>query len=97
MNYIYIFTGDNRWEERLKRGVELMEEKGLDPNETLFAVNDVKSIYYLRERGFKALNLDAPIDLFNLATKGDKVYLITPEENTLPLINYYPFLEKVEV
>jgi len=49
----------------------------------VFAVNDLQSIAYIKEKGFKALNLDAITDLFNLLTPDDSVVLCTPEDTTL--------------
>jgi len=83
MRYCYIYTGDRKKEDRLKRVDEALEYvKNLD-EEVVFAVNDLQSIAYLKEKGFKALNIDAAPDLLNLMTPDDSVILCTPEDTTL--------------
>ena len=83
MKYCYIYTGDRKKEDRLKRVDEALEYvKNLD-EEVVFAVNDLQSIAYLKEKGFKALNIDAASDLLNLMTPDDGVILCTPEDIVL--------------
>jgi len=80
MKYCYVYTGDRNKEDRLKRIDEAIDYvKNLD-EEVIFAVNDLQSIAYIKEKGFKALNLDALMDLLNLMTPDDSVILCTPED-----------------
>ena len=81
MKYVYVYTGDRKKEDRLKRidkAIESLEDKNI-----VFAVNDLQSIAYLKEKGFKALNIDAITDLFNLLTPDDEIILCTPEDTLL--------------
>jgi hypothetical protein len=96
MTYLYIYTGDRQWEERIEKGVEWARKGGFTPESLLFCVNDVKGIEKVQQLGFKALNLDAPVDLINLATKGDQIYLLTPEEIG-PLPTYFPNLHRLKL
>jgi hypothetical protein len=80
MAYAYIYTGDKKKEDRIRRidkALKKLEEIG---DEVIFAVNDLQSIAYLKEKGFKALNIDAALDLFNLLEPDSVVYLCTPED-----------------
>ena len=82
MKYCYVYTGDRKKEERLKRIDKAIEfVKNLE--DVIFAVNDLQSIAYLKEKGYKALNLDALADLFNLLTPEDSVILCTPEDTAI--------------
>ena len=88
MKYCYIYTGDRKKEDRLKRVDEAVEYvKNLD-EEVVFAVNDLQSIAYLKEKGFKALNIDAVPDLLNLMTPDDSVILCTPEDTALIKVSF---------
>ena len=78
--YCYVYTGDKQKQKRLDRIENAI--KNLENEEVIFAVNDLQSIAYLREKGYKALNIDALQDLFNLLEPDDIIYLCTPE-NTL--------------
>jgi hypothetical protein len=78
--YCYIYTGDKKKEERLKRIERALEEIKKLKEDVVFAVNDLQSIAYLKEKGFKALNIDAAEDLFNLLKPDSVVYLCTPED-----------------
>ena len=81
MRYIYVYTGDRKKEERLKRIDKAIEK--LENKEVVFVVNDLQSIAYLKNKGFKALNIDAIADLFNLLTPDDEIVLCTPEDTTI--------------
>lgn len=81
MRYCYIYTGDkdkNIRIERIKKAIEKTET-----NEVVFVVNDLQSIAYLKEKGYKALNIDAVLDLLNLLTSDDSVVLCTPEDTKI--------------
>ena len=83
MKYCYVYTGDRNKEDRLKRIDKAIEYvKNLD-EEIIFAVNDLQSIAYVKEKGFKALNLDAINDLLNLMTPDDSVILCSPEDTMI--------------
>ena len=86
MLYIYVYTGDK---DRNRKTLDEVIEKVKDLDEEfIFAVNDLQSIAYLKEKGFKALNIDAIADLFNLLTPDDTVYLCTPEDKTIVLASF---------
>ncbi len=81
MIYVYVYTGDKdrnraKLDEVIKKVKEIKEDFA-------FAVNDLQSIAYLKEKGYKALNIDAVQDLFNLLEAGDTIYLCTPEETKI--------------
>jgi hypothetical protein len=76
--YCYVYTGDRKKEDRLKRIDKAIEE--IKEEDVIFAVNDLQSIAYLKEKGFKALNIDALEDLFNLLEPDNVIYLCTPED-----------------
>ncbi len=78
--YCYIYTGDKKKEDRIKRIDKALKEIEKIGDEVIFAVNDLQSIAYLKEKGFKALNIDAALDLFNLLKPDSVVYLCTPED-----------------
>jgi len=78
--YCYIYTGDKKKEERFKRIDKALKEIKTLKEDVIFAVNDLQSIAYLKEKGFKALNIDAAEDLFNLLEPDNFVYLCTPED-----------------
>ena len=81
MKYVYVYTGDRNKQERIKRLDKAI--KSLKDYNIVFVVNDLQSIAYLKENGFKALNVDAIVDLFNLLTPDDEVLLCTPEDTTI--------------
>jgi hypothetical protein len=83
LKYCYVYTGDRKKEERLKRIDEAIEFVKSLNEEVIFAVNDLQSIAYIKEKGYKALNLDALADLFNLLTPEDSVILCTPEDTAI--------------
>jgi hypothetical protein len=84
MNYIYIYTADENKFDRIKIGVEYA--KTLD--EAVFCVNDLEAISKVREYGYKAMNLDALVDLFNLLTPDDTIAICTPEDATILKASY---------
>jgi hypothetical protein len=79
MRYCYVYTGDREKEKRIKRIDKVLEK--LKNKEIIYVVNDLQSIAYLKEKGYKALNIDAIEDLFNLLTPEDSVILCTPEKS----------------
>jgi hypothetical protein len=79
VKYIYVYTADNNKFERLKKAIDYIEKNNLD---LIFAVNDLQSIAYLKEKGYKALNIDAIVDLFNLLKPEESVVICTPEDAT---------------
>ena len=81
MKYVYVYTGDRKKEDRLKRIDKAIEK--LEDKDVVFVVNDLQSIAYLKDKGFKALNIDAIADLFNLLTPDDEIILCTPEDTTI--------------
>ena len=81
MKYVYVYTGDRKKENRLNRIDRAINK--LEDTNIVFVVNDLQSIAYLKEKGFKALNIDAIVDLFNLLTAEDEIYLCTPEDTKL--------------
>jgi len=81
--YCYIYTGDKNKKERLKRIDKALEEIKKLNEDVVFVVNDLQSIAYLKEKGFKALNIDAAEDLFNLLEPDSIIYLCTPEDTKI--------------
>ena len=53
-----------------------------------FLVNDIRSIDYLRQKGYKAVNLDGFEDVFNIVTHDDRLYYHTNEDDSLVKIQY---------
>jgi len=86
--YCYVYTGDKNNEERLKRINRAIEAVKNLNEEVIFAVNDLQSISYLKDRGYKALNIDAAQDLFNLLTPDDSLLICTPEDVTYIKASY---------
>jgi ATP phosphoribosyltransferase regulatory subunit HisZ len=86
--YCYVYTGDKNKEERIKRINQVLDVLKDMNEDVVFAVNDLQSIAYLKEKGFRALNIDAIQDLFNLVTHDDILYICTPEEKNLILASY---------
>jgi len=81
--YCYVYTGDKNKEDRLKRIDKVINELQKLNENVVFAVNDLQSIAYLNKKGYKALNLDALADIYNLITHDDFLYICTPEDTTL--------------
>ncbi len=79
MIYIYVYTADKEKFERIKKAVEVA--KNLDET-PVFCVNDLEAIEEVRKHGFKAMNVDALQDLFNLSDGSDTFYILTPEDTT---------------
>ena len=77
MLYVYVYTNDNKKFERLNKTIKFI--KGRD---AIFCVNDLESIAFIKSRGFKVMNVDALIDLFNLNDGCDEFYICTPEDST---------------
>ena len=75
MIYIYVQTMDKM--DRLEKGLEFT--KNID-GEVKFLVNDIRSIDFLRQKGYKAVNLDGILDCINIVTFDDKLYLLTDED-----------------
>ncbi|RUM57572.1 MAG: hypothetical protein DSY40_00740, partial [Nautilia sp.] len=73
MIYVYVNTSDydlKKIDEALKKMQKLEKD-------FRFLVNDIRSIDYLREKGYKAVNLDSFEDVFNIVTHDDKLYYQT--------------------
>ncbi len=79
MIYVYVYTADKDKFERIKKAVEVA--KNLDET-PVFCVNDLEAIEEVRKHGFKAMNVDALQDLFNLSDGSDTFYISTPEDAT---------------
>ncbi|GAX87796.1 conserved hypothetical protein [Lebetimonas natsushimae] len=80
MNYLYVYTADDKKFDRLDK----MADVAKNLEDFVFGVNDIESIVYLKEKyGFKAMNVDAVIDVLNACTQDDVIYLCTPEDNTI--------------
>ena len=79
MTYIYVYTDDKDKFERIKKAVEVA--KNLDET-PVFCVNDLEAIEEVNKNGFKAMNVDALQDLFNLSDGSDTFYISTPEDTT---------------
>jgi hypothetical protein len=85
MTYVYVDT--TRYD--FKKIDETLEKaKNLGLENFRFLVNDIRSIDYLREKGYKAVNLDGFPDVFNIVTLDDKLYYQTDEDDTLVKIQY---------
>ena len=90
MIYIYVKTSDGM--DRLEKALDFA--KNLD-GEFKFLVNDIRSIDYLRQKGYKSVNLDAVYDCMNIVTLDDKLYLMT-DEDIKPLKLQYSDLEEIK-
>ena len=77
MLYVYVYTADNKKFERLNKAIKFIKNK-----DVIFCVNDLESIVFIKSKGFKAMNIDALIDLFNLNSGDDEFYICTPEDST---------------
>lgn len=86
--YCYVYTGDKNKEERLKRIDKAVKEIEKLKENVVFAVNDLQSISYLNDKGYKALNLDALADVYNLITHDDFLYVCTPEDTAMLKASY---------
>jgi hypothetical protein len=63
--------------DRLEKGLEFAKTINEDVK---FLVNDIRSIDFLRQNGYKAVNLDGIVDCINIVTFDDKLYLLTDED-----------------
>ena len=85
MTYIYIDTKNYDY-LKLDMALEMANNKNLE--QFTFLVNDIRSIDYLREKGYKAVNLDGFEDVFNIVTHDDKLYYNTDEDDTFVKIQF---------
>ena len=85
MIYIYVDTKDYDY-SKLNKALEFAKQEGLE--DFRFLVNDIRSIDYLREKGYKAVNLDGFEDIFNIVTFDDKLYYNTDENDELVKLQY---------
>ena len=85
MIYIYVDTKDYDY-SKLDKALEFAKQEGLE--DFRFLVNDIRSIDYLREKGYKAVNLDGFEDIFNIVTFDDKLYYNTDENDELVKLQY---------
>ena len=85
MVYIYVDTKDYDY-SKLDKALEFAKQEGLE--DFRFLVDDIRSIDYLREKGYKAVNLDGFEDIFNIVTFDDKLYYNTDENDDLVKLQY---------
>ena len=85
MVYIYVDTKDYDY-SKLDKALEFAKQENLE--EFRFLVNDIRSIDYLREKGYKTVNLDGFEDIFNIVTFDDKLYYNTDENDELVKLQY---------
>ena len=85
MVYIYVDTKDYDY-SKLDKALEFAKQEGLE--DFRFLVNDIRSIDYLREKGYKTVNLDGFEDIFNIVTFDDKLYYNTDENDELVQLQY---------
>jgi hypothetical protein len=85
MIYIYVDTKDYDY-SKLDKALEFAKQENLE--KFRFLVNDIRSIDYLREKGYKAVNLDGFEDIFNIVTFDDKLYYNTDENDELVKLQY---------
>ena len=85
MIYVYVDTKDYDFSK-----IDLALEKmlNLGKKDFTFLVNDIRSIDYLREKGYKAVNLDGFADIFNIVTHDDELFYQTDEDDNLVKIQY---------
>jgi len=76
MLYVYVYTDDEKKFDRLNKAIEFVKDK-----KAIFCVNDLESIAFVKKRGFKAINVDALVDLFSLSNESDEFYICTPEDS----------------
>ena len=91
MIYIYVDTKDYDY-TKLDKALEYAQKENI--KEFIFLVNDIRSIDYLREKGYKAINLDGFEDVFNVVTHDDKLYYNTDENDEFVKIQY-PSAKKI--
>jgi methionine synthase I (cobalamin-dependent) len=77
LTYIYVYTADKKKFERIKKAVEVAKTLDETP---VFCVNDLEAIEEVNKNGFKAMNVDALQDLFNVSDGSDVFYISTPED-----------------
>jgi hypothetical protein len=85
MIYIYVDTKDYDF-SRIDYALNWAKQHNL--KNFRFLVNDIRSIDYLREKGYKAVNLDGFEDVFNIVTFDDELYYYTDEDDTFVKIQY---------
>ena len=85
MIYIYVDTKNYDY-SKIDKALEFAKKENL--NDFRFLVNDIRSIDYLREKGYKAVNLDGFEDVFNIVTHDDKLYYNTDEDDEFVKIQY---------
>ena len=85
MIYIYVDTKNYDY-SKIDKALEYAKQENL--NDFRFLVNDIRSIDYLREKGYKAVNLDGFEDVFNIVTHDDKLYYNTDEDDTFVKIQF---------
>jgi len=85
MIYIYVDTKDYDY-SKLDMALEYANKENLE--NFRFLVNDIRSIDYLREKGYKAVNLDGFEDVFNIVTHDDFLYYHTDEDDTFVKIQF---------
>jgi hypothetical protein len=85
MIYVYVNTKDYDFSKIDKA---LKKIKNLNLDDFRFLVNDIRSIDYLRKKGYKAINLDSFEDVFNIVTFDDKLYYQTDENDEVVKLQY---------
>jgi hypothetical protein len=85
MIYVYVNTKDYDFSKIDKA---LKKIKNLNLDNFRFLVNDIRSIDYLRKKGYKAINLDSFEDVFNIVTFDDKLYYQTDENDEVVKLQY---------
>ncbi|NPA55961.1 MAG: hypothetical protein GXO40_06310 [Epsilonproteobacteria bacterium] len=79
MNYIYVDTRDYDF-SKIDKVLDYVKSHNID--NFVFLVNDIRSIDYLRNKGIKAVNVDAFFDVVNIVTYEDYLYYYTDEDAT---------------
>ena len=85
MIYIYVDTKDYDF-SKLDMALEMAQNNKLE--KFTFLVNDIRSIDYLRQKGYKAVNLDSFEDVFSIVTHDDLLYYHTDEDDTFVKIQF---------
>jgi len=85
MIYVYVDTKDYDFS---KIDLALKKMLNLGKKDFTFLVNDIRSIDYLRQKGYKAVNLDGFVDVFNIVTHDDELFYQTNEDDNLVKIQY---------